>query len=106
MDTQQRRRAIEAEVERLIALLDELDGNPDFEPDFDAEECVDEASLQPLRACSAPAPRFVPAVRRARSSCVRRVVAPLFACAPDHGVPAHISSGVGGAQTPRAVSER
>ncbi|WP_375458320.1 hypothetical protein [uncultured Enterovirga sp.] len=37
-----KREAIEAHVERLIALLDMLDGDTDLEPDSDAEPAGDE----------------------------------------------------------------
>ncbi|WP_158600885.1 hypothetical protein [Teichococcus wenyumeiae] len=35
-------------IERLIARLDAMDGDPDMEPDHDGEAEPDEASLQPL----------------------------------------------------------
>lgn len=39
------RAEIEAEVERLIALLDEMDGDPDFEPEPQEEQHDDETDL-------------------------------------------------------------
>jgi hypothetical protein len=44
-DRDQLRRRIEAAVERLIAALDRMDGDPDFEDSFDQEAvCEDEGS--------------------------------------------------------------
>lgn len=37
------RRRLETTVEQLIGLLDEIDGDPDFEPDADAEPTGGEA---------------------------------------------------------------
>jgi hypothetical protein len=42
------RAAIEDMIERLIARLDTMDGDPDAEPDHDSEAAPHEASLQPI----------------------------------------------------------
>ena len=47
LDARTRARLEEA-AERLIALLDALDGCPDAEPDHDGEAEADEASAQPI----------------------------------------------------------
>jgi len=42
-----RRARIAAAVERLIAVLDQLDSDADLEPDAADDDSLDEASLQP-----------------------------------------------------------
>ncbi|HEV7266382.1 MAG TPA: hypothetical protein VGN83_15895 [Falsiroseomonas sp.] len=50
------RARITAAVERLIAVLDQLDGDPDLEPDADDDDGLDEASLQPVTLAPARMP--------------------------------------------------
>lgn len=76
MPRQKRRRSrpptrvrLETLAERIITLLDALDGDPDVEPDHDGEDDVAEASLQPTNLT----PDRVP-VRRIP---IRRGAAPL-----------------------------
>lgn len=55
-----RRARIEALIERLIATLDAMDGDPDLEPGAEAEAEPEEASAQPaeLHVLRVPARRI------------------------------------------------
>lgn len=62
------RALIEAEIERLIALLDVLDGDPDFEPEPVEEQHDAEADIS---WCSGIAPTWFVIAERARTKVKR-----------------------------------